>query len=297
MPDLVSIASGDLTARINPLGAELWSLTDAQGSEYMTGADPAFWTGHAPLLFPIVGALAGDSYRLGDETFSLPRHGFARRNPFACVEQDAAAVRFRLTDSAETRAVYPFAFVLDLAFALEGRTLRMAATVANPGDRPLPFSFGYHPAFAWPLPGGAAKDAHHIVFEQEEPQPLRLLDGRTGLILPEPRPSPVEGRTLTPSAALFEADALIWDDLHSRSLTFGAPGSASLAIAFPDTPMLGIWQKPGADFLCIEPWQGHADPAGYAGDFRDKPGVIVLLPGDSRRLRMDVTVDALRRGG
>ena len=56
-PELVTITNGALFARINPLGAELWSLTDAAGREYMTSADPAFWTGHAPLLFPIVGAL------------------------------------------------------------------------------------------------------------------------------------------------------------------------------------------------------------------------------------------------
>jgi hypothetical protein len=61
--DLVTITNGTLSAAINPLGAELWSLTDAAGAEYMTDADPAFWGGHAPLLFPIVGGLAGDTYR------------------------------------------------------------------------------------------------------------------------------------------------------------------------------------------------------------------------------------------
>jgi galactose mutarotase-like enzyme len=108
--------------------------------------------------------------------------------------------------------------------------------------------------------------------------------------LPEPQPTPVEGHTLTPDAALFEADALIWDELASRSLRYGAPGGPSLEIAFPDTPMLGIWQKPGANYLCIEPWQGIADPLGYDGDFRDKPGVISLPPGETRVFRMDVTL-------
>lgn len=89
---------------------------------------------------------------------------------------------------------------------------------------------------------------------------------------------------------MFEADALIWDRLRSRALGFGAPGRASLDIAFPDTPMLGIWQKPGARYLCIEPWQGIADPIGYDGDFRDKPGVVTLLPEGKRSFRMDVTV-------
>lgn len=290
MAELVSIASGDLTARINPLGAELWSLTDSAGREYMTDADPAVWTGHAPVLFPIVGMLNQGRYRLGDAEYELPKHGFARTSPFACVAHGADEACFRLSGSAATRAVYPFAFALELAFRLDGLTLHMTATVTNPGDEPLPFSFGFHPAFAWPLPGGADKAAHHVVFAEPEPQPIRRIDGPAGLLLPEAFATPVQSRTLRPGAELFEADALIWDELHSRSLSFGAPEGASLDIAFPDTPMLGIWQKPGARYLCIEPWQGIADPVGYDGDFRDKPGVVILAPGEARRFRMDVAV-------
>src|SRR5687767_3788654 len=127
---LEAIASGPLTARINPIGAELWSLTGGDGREYMTDADPAFWTGHAPLLFPIVGSLSGGSYRLGDASYELPRHGFARTLRFDCIAQSAGAIRFRLTDSPETRCAYPFAFALEMAFRLQGWTLRMEAKVS-----------------------------------------------------------------------------------------------------------------------------------------------------------------------
>lgn len=288
--DLITIASGDLAARINPHGAELWSLADAHGREFMTDADPAFWTGHAPLLFPIVGGLAGNRYQLDGREYELPKHGFARHSMFDVVEASADRATFRLCDSEATRAAYPFAFVLEMAFRLDGPTLRMTATVRNPGTEPLPFSFGYHPAFAWPLPGGADKADHVIAFAEAEPQPIRRLDMASGLLLPDPVPTPVEGHHLALDAALFEGDAVIWDDLNSRALTFGAPGGAQLAIAFPDTPMLGIWQKPGARYLCIEPWQGHADPLGHAGDFRDRAGVVQLAPGASRSFRMDVTV-------
>ena len=160
MAELITITSGDLTARINPHGAELWSLTDAQGREYMTDADPAFWTGHAPLLFPIVGALNGGEYRLGETTYALPKHGFARNSRFQLLAHDDHEARFALFDSEETRAVYPFAFALEIIFGLQGWTLAMDLAVTNRGDVPLPFSLGFHPAFAWPLPGGAEKDAH-----------------------------------------------------------------------------------------------------------------------------------------
>jgi len=288
--DLVSLRSDTLTASIAPLGAELWSLADAQGRQLMTDADPAFWRGRAPLLFPIVGALAGDQYRLGDRTFSMAKHGFARRSEFALIEADPQNALFRLEASDATRAHYPFEFRLDMGFALNGATLAMTATVSNLGDVPMPFSFGYHPAFAWPLPFGGAAEDHRVVFERDEPAPIRRLDLATGLVLPETQPSPVVGNIYAPTHFDFEADALIWDQLASRSLIYGVPGQPRLRIDFPDTPMLGIWQKPGARYLCIEPWAGIADPLGFAGDFSEKPGVMTLAANAQQRLRMDVTL-------
>lgn len=290
--DRVTIASDALAATIDPQGAELWSLVDAHGRNYMTDADPAFWSGHAPLLFPVVGSLVDDRIVVDGVAYPMQRHGFARRARFAVVERDAARVTFRLTDSAETRAAYPFAFVLDMTFALAGATLAMTARIANPGDRVLPFSFGFHPAFAWPLPGGADKAAHSLRFACDEPQDVRRVAPGTGLLLPQPEPSPVAGRDLKLDPALFERDALVWTDLASRSLRYHAPGGSALAIAFPDSPMLGVWQVPGARYICIEPWAGHADPQGFAGEFATKPGLVMLAPGAAQSYRMMVSVEA-----
>lgn len=288
--ELITITSGDLSARINLFGAELSSLTDAQGREYMTDADPAFWSGRAPLLFPIVGALAGDTLRLGGQSYPMPKHGFARRSAFMVAQQAENRAVFRLEDSAETRASYPFAFALEMAFTLSGPALAMVATVHNTGAAALPFSFGFHPAFAWPLPGGADKAAHRVVFEHEEPQPVRRVSPGTGLLLPESEPTPVQGRQLLLDESLFTADAMIWTDLASRSLSYGAEGGAWLDVAFPDMAMLGLWQVPGARYICIEPWAGHADPVGFAGELGEKPGIVTLPPGEACSFRMDVTV-------
>ena len=290
MSNAVVISNGELTATISPLGAELISLTDGAGREYMSEGDPRWWSGRAPVLFPIVGALAGDRYRLDGQDYTLAKHGFARKSLFVCEEHEPYEwARFALTDSESTREAFPFAFRLELFHRVWGGTLTTTATVLNRDTRPMPFSFGFHPAFAWPLPGGAAKDDHRVVFETAEPQPVRRLDA-SGQLLPETFPSPVSGQTLTPDASLFEADALIWDRLASRACSFGAPGGASVALEWDNCPMLGIWQKPGAPFLCIEPWQGLADPEGYSGDFRAKPGVIALQPGASTSFSLAITL-------
>lgn len=284
------IASSALTAAIDPLGAELLSLRDTGARELMTDADPRWWTGHAPLLFPFVGRSRGDIYRLDGQDYPMPQHGFARRSIFTPVEQKDDRLLLRLEADDDSRAAYPFDFRLDMAFACDGATLRMTATVTNRGKTDMPFSFGYHPAFAWPLPYGGAAGDHRILFDQPEPAPIRKVGAEPGLIARESVPSPVEGTMLAPTYAMFEGDALIWDDLASRSLTWGVPGRPHLKIAFPDTPWLGLWQKPGAQYLCVEPWAGMADPVGFTGDVWDKPGIMVLLPGDSRSFRMDVSL-------
>ncbi len=290
--DMIEIGSSALRASINPFGAELSSLRDAQGREYMTDADPAFWTGRAPILFPIVGRLNDDVLWLDGNSYRLEKHGFARRSMFDPVDVTPTSALFRMTDNGATREAFPFAFLLEIGFAIEGATLTMTAKIGNDGDAPMPFSFGWHPAFAWPLPGGAAKTDHAITFETDEPEPLRGLN-EAGLIA-EDRATPVVGNRLALNDALFDHDALIWSPIRSQRLTYGSgtgsAGGPQLDIDFPDTPRLGIWTKPGAHFLCIEPWHGIADPVGYQGDFRDKPGVITLAPGEKYNAEMRVTI-------
>lgn len=286
--DLVTIGSDRLTAAIDPLGAELTSLTDADGCELMTDADPAFWTGRAPILFPIVGALNGGSYALDGQRYPLPQHGFARKMAFETLEAAGGRARFRLVDSDATRAVYPFAFALEMMFALDGATLAMTATLANTGDRDLPASFGFHPAFAWPLPYGRDRAGHRIVFERDEPARLNRIED--ALVGPADRASPLLGRMLALRDDLFADDALVWSGIESKRLRYGADDGPQLDIAFPGAPMLGIWTRPGARFVCVEPWWGQADPVGFSGEIWDKPGMMRLAPGERSDFAMTVTL-------
>lgn len=290
MADNIRIATDALSAEISPLGAELRIVRDEAGRDLLSDGPPEYWTGRAPLLFPIVGAVRDDTIRIDGKTYQMAKHGFARKSIFTVVDQQPASATFRLEASADTREHYPFDFRLDVRFAIAGASLDVEATITNPGDIPLPASLGFHPAFRWPLPWGGHRADHRLVFAEDEPAPIRRIDTRTGLVLPAPEPTPVEGDTLVVRDDLFVPDALIFDQLKSRSVRYGVPGGRMIEISFPVMPLLGVWTKPGAPFLCIEPWQGLADPQGYAGEFRDKPYVIEIAPGASRSLNLTVTI-------
>ncbi len=289
MTDLITIANDQLTAQINVFGAELTSLKDADGRELMTNADPAFWTGHAPILFPVVGRPYHDTIRVDGTEYSMKQHGFARRMAFAVSEQQPGSVAFTLEATPETLAVYPFDFRLTITFVLTDATLAIDVAITNPAAQALPASFGFHPAFAWPLPYGQDRADHRIVFSADEPDTLRMI-ADDGTIAEGERPSPLEGRTLRLRDDLFAKDALVWDSIRSDSVTYGAETGPQLRIDFPDTPMLGIWTKPGAAYVCVEPWHGIADPEGYDGDFRDKPGVFEVAPGATKCIALRVTL-------
>lgn len=289
MTDLATLASPDLSVTISPLGAELQSVTDPRGGQWLWDGDARWWAGRAPILFPTVGALAGGLARFDGRAFPMAQHGFARRRTFMLVENTGTAVTFRLEDDGASREIYPFAFRLDVSHRLDGATLETVATITNRGDMPMPAGLGYHPALRWPLPhtGGGSRFDHIVRFDADEPEPIRSVV--EGGLLGVSQPTPVREDELVLHDSLFERDALVFDRPNSRGLWFGVAGEPGVRVDFAAMPFLGIWTKPGAGYLCIEPWHGHADDEGFSGEFAEKPGIVTLAPGESRDFAMAMT--------
>ncbi|RUW28611.1 aldose 1-epimerase family protein [Mesorhizobium sp. M1E.F.Ca.ET.041.01.1.1] len=282
----VTLHADGISATIVGQGAELVSLRDAEGTELLWQAGPA-WRRHSPVLFPIVGRLKGDQLRHRGQNYPMTQHGFARDRRFAWVQRTPSSCTLVLMDGAETSVHYPFAFYLTVSYSLAPRQLDVTFEVTNIGEELLPASIGAHPAFNWPLLPELPKEAYRLTFADNEPAPIRRL--KDGLLLPMPQPTPIEGKTLALSERLFDDDAVILDRPVSTSVRYAADRGPAIEMSWQGFNELGIWSKPGgAPFLCIEPWHGLASPVDFDGEFADKPGVMLIEPGAKRTLSYQI---------
>jgi galactose mutarotase-like enzyme len=282
------IASDHLQASVKPHGAELCRL-QAGGADLLWDGDPVFWARQSPVLFPVVGAPKNGLLLHQGTSYPMPRHGFARDRDFRMVRLTGHSCSFRLQDDPATRAMYPFPFRLDVSYTITGPELRVQYDLHNPGPAILPASFGAHPGFRWPLVPGQPKGAHWLEFEKPEGDlvPDVTVDGLLG---GRSRPSPLEGRQLPLTEALFSEDALIFRPVQSRAVRYSAPGAPVLELAWDGFEQLGVWSRPGAGFLCLEPWRGYASPESFDGEFLDKPGIFLVAPGATVSAHYTVTV-------
>ena len=286
-PDQINITSPLLSLTVSALGAEMQSLQDARGQEWLWQGDPAYWSGRAPLLFPIVGRAPENRIAVGPHSAEMAQHGFARRTMFHLAQQAPDMCCFVLEDSAQTRAVYPFAFRLSVTYRLDGAALTTTVAVENRSATPMPFGFGFHPAFAWPLPGAAGRPHRVTLANGGAPAMARLRDG---LLPPERLPSPFADGMLTLSEGLFDADAMIFPEGAGEALSYGVEAGPGLSFRFDNLPNLALWSKPGAAFLCVEPWHGMAAQSGAGPQIADRPFSTTLAPQAVARFGYSVTV-------
>ena len=192
----------------------------ADGTEYLWSGDPAVWKGVSPVLFPAIGALKGGGATIAGAFYPVPRHGFARELPMRVTEQGEDFVTLTLTETPETKRLYPFAFALSVTHRLCGDGFETRFTVENHAGRPMPFLIGGHPAFACPVGGQGRFEDYVLRFEKPEDGRVSLCDLATHLI-DRTAPAPLEAdmRTLPLRHADYDRiDTFIFDGLSSRAV-------------------------------------------------------------------------------
>jgi galactose mutarotase-like enzyme len=278
-----SIESADLWVEVNSIGMELSSIRSKHSNqEYLWQGNPAFWTGQAPVLFPIIGALKNGQLNYQGKFFELPKHGLVRNSVKPkLIESGTDFLRFGMAWDAETLEIYPFKFSLEITFLLDGKSLQIQHRITNSADESMLYSIGGHPAFNCPLKADESYEDYYLEFEEEETAATWLID-QSGLISLEQKPILDHTKNLPLHSHLFDYDALVFKNLKSSSVKlFHRKKGPLLAVDFEDFNYLGIWAKPAAPFVCIEPWLGIADSVDSSQNFEEKEGILKLASGQS----------------
>ena len=269
--------TGALKVDISSVGAELCSIYSNQTDrEYLWQGDPAWWSGRAPILFPIVGSVKDGVYAYNAKNYSLPKHGFVRGARFTAAEASISKIVLEYSSNEETYKLYPFAFLFQAIFELTDNTLSITYRVKNLNNFSMYFSLGSHEAYCCPREDGEAFDDYYLEFEKNGTYISETVTNN-GLISGEIYTVIENGKTIPLKYDLFANDALIFKNVISNRIFLKSTKTAAFVeIYYQDAPHLGIWTKIGAPFICIEPWYGMPDDDGHDGSIENKYGIITL---------------------
>lgn len=274
-----SLSNKRITAIVNPLGAELSNL-QFDGHEYLWHGDARYWSGRAPILFPIVGSLKNQQFIDVDKIYDLPRHGLARRSNFECISTTDHRLVMRLHATDETLESFPWNFELLVEFSLTETDIMINYKIANHDSRNMYFSLGSHPAFVLPIDDNTQLSDFNIHFDGDDVL-QRFQLNEQGLLELEATTHTLNNGSINLSEQLFNDDALVFRDIKSKNISLRHRNNTRLSINTGDAPHVGIWSKPGAPFVCIEPWLGTSDFTDSDQKLVNKPDIIDLAAGNN----------------
>ncbi len=271
---LKTIKSDELSVSVATLGAEIRSIRDKSGNEFMWEGDPAVWSGTAPIMFPICSGLVNDTYTYRGREYKLTKHGFAKMSEFEVETESENELTMLLRSNADTLAAYPFEFEFRANFRVEKGTLLVKYSVKNLNDGTMYFSVGAHEAYATP----EGIEEYDVVFDKNETLEAYELDGnllldKTQTVLTDSAVFPLEDK-------YFVKDALVFLRHNSDGCTLvHRGGTRRVRIDFPGFDHLLIWHKFGAKYICIEPWNGITQRPDSDGSIENKFSIRKLAPG------------------
>lgn len=275
----IELLSPLLKIKINQKGAELCSVTNNDGVEYIWQANADIWPRHAPVLFPIVGKLKDDELNHENKSYTLTQHGFARDMNFELVASELNFCTFQLQSNEHTRSKFPFDFIFEVRFDLENSTLKTSYKVYNPSKETLRFSLGAHPGFNCSLLPEESMQDYYLEFESDNYKQTLL---HNGLLSDEKLNLNLKDNKLPLSPSVFDKDALVFENNQINKISLCSKTSAhKIIMECENWPYFGIWSKKGCDkFVCLEPWFGIADNINSTKNFSDKNGLIHLSGGE-----------------
>jgi galactose mutarotase-like enzyme len=287
----IELENGRISAAVETLGAELVSYKRSDKTEMLWQGNAKYWSGHAPVLFPMVGTLRNNKTIIDGKWYEMKRHGIARRNEFAVIKKSANQVELLLHSNPETKKQYPFDFEFIVTYTLRGDELETKFTVINTGNTAMPFVVGGHPAFNVPMSDEEEFEDYEIRFSSKESQKCPSIDLNSGMINPDKLNYQIENQDVIPLRHdLFYNDALVFENLSSQSVTiYGTKSGRGLRMRIDEFPMLGIWSSINdGPYVALEPWTGCATRTDEDDEFENKHLMARLAPAEKKSYSFSV---------
>lgn len=283
-----------LTVQADTFGGQLTSVKDCNGIEYLWQGDAAYWSGQAPILFPIVGSLRNKTAQIGGKKSCLmERHGVVRKKEFTFLNQTPTAMTFSITPDDEMKKRYPYNFELQVCYILKNNTVTTQFTVFNHDETSMPYFIGGHPGFRCPLYSGEQFEDYIVEFPTAETAHCPTPVPATGLIDVEKRTDMLYNETRLPMQhALFKVDAVIFDQLQSRSAKLYNPKTGKgILMDFADFDYFLVWSSANdGPFVALEPWSGLSTCSDEDDIFEHKRGVKTIQPHAAQKISFAITV-------
>ena len=269
-----------MSCTIESTGAEISSLLDkASGQEYIWQINKSVWGSSSPVLFPSIGKIKDDKVTHNGIDFAMTKHGIIRHNDkLEFSQNNASKCTFSLVSSDETLKRYPFTFTFSVVYELIDKRLIMSYEIENRDDVPMYFSCGGHTAYACPLNDETKLTDYVIEFPLTFDFMAETL-GSTGLLSDRKRKIETDENLLSLSETLFNEDALIFSNIDFDWVRLRRKDEErGIIVRFTGYPHLALWSKPGADYVCVEPWLGLPDHENESTDLSKKPTYRMIEP-------------------
>lgn len=288
---VITLSNRHLSVSLKPLGGELSSIKDASGVEYLWQGDPTYWSGQAPLLFPICGSLRDNQTcypdnALAQSSGSMPRHGLVRKEMFDEKQVSHHEAVYTLVSTGKMYEQFPYQFQLKSRYVLAGQSIRISYEITNlEKDFQMPFTLGAHPAFNCPIFSDERYEDYHLAFEVSETVTVPRVYPDRGLVdLSERTAFLTNADKLELDYDLFKDDTLVLDQLQSRTVTFcSRKHQRGLKLHLDDFPFLVLWSTANkGPFIAMEPWLGMSDDPNGSAFFVDKINTQYLAPGEKK---------------
>jgi galactose mutarotase-like enzyme len=280
---IIELYNDSVSASINTFGAELTALKK-ENTNYIWTIDEKHWNKTSPILFPIVGRLKNDTYKIEAKEYHLTRHGFARDCEFQLVHKSKTSATFSLQESVSTLEKYPFSFELLIKYELLENQLVINYTIINNSIKKMPFNIGTHPAFAI----SNNLEDYALLFNASES--FEAYELSNDLFSGTKIKIQSNNNIIRLNEELFEKDALVFMNVKSNEIEILYKENSHLKIQFENFPFLGIWKKKDASFLCIETWTGYADYTDSSGFIYEKKDIQILEPNTTFNCKLIISI-------